>query len=172
MDLIRSLLAALALVAACAPAAAQEARFDSFACRGLDPQPRVGPGQFRNPILAGFYPDPTVARVGEDYYLVASIRTRDVPLGSRGQPSYWGRRQQHLSAEATTRVDFAPRANGDRAGIAALQTEDAFYLLSVGRESGRRVVRLEQRTGSGEPPHGRSWPAAALPASDWMATAP
>ncbi|MBN1451097.1 MAG: glycoside hydrolase family 43 protein, partial [Anaerolineales bacterium] len=27
---------------------------------------------FRNPILPGFYPDPSVCRVGEDYYLVTS----------------------------------------------------------------------------------------------------
>ena len=29
-------------------------------------------GSFRNPILAGFYPDPSVCRVGDDYYLVNS----------------------------------------------------------------------------------------------------
>jgi len=30
------------------------------------------PGSFRNPVLAGFYPDPSICRVGEDYYLVNS----------------------------------------------------------------------------------------------------
>ena len=29
-------------------------------------------GTFRNPILPGFYPDPSICRVGEDYYLVTS----------------------------------------------------------------------------------------------------
>ena len=29
-------------------------------------------GAFRNPILAGFYPDPSLCRVGDDFYLVAS----------------------------------------------------------------------------------------------------
>ncbi|WP_148409890.1 glycoside hydrolase family 43 protein [Murimonas intestini] len=29
-------------------------------------------GQFENPILNGFYPDPSVCRVGEDYYMVTS----------------------------------------------------------------------------------------------------
>ncbi len=29
-------------------------------------------GTYRNPILPGFYPDPTVCRVGDDYYLVNS----------------------------------------------------------------------------------------------------
>ena len=27
---------------------------------------------FRNPIIPGFYPDPSICRVGEDYYLVTS----------------------------------------------------------------------------------------------------
>ena len=30
------------------------------------------PGTFRNPILPGFYPDPSICRVGENYYLVNS----------------------------------------------------------------------------------------------------
>lgn len=30
------------------------------------------PRTFRNPILSGFYPDPSICRVGDDYYLVAS----------------------------------------------------------------------------------------------------
>lgn len=29
-------------------------------------------GKFNNPILAGFYPDPSICKVGEDYYLVNS----------------------------------------------------------------------------------------------------
>lgn len=27
---------------------------------------------FKNPILSGFYPDPSICRVGEDYYMVTS----------------------------------------------------------------------------------------------------
>jgi xylan 1,4-beta-xylosidase len=30
------------------------------------------PDAFRNPILSGFYPDPSICRVGEDFYLVTS----------------------------------------------------------------------------------------------------
>jgi len=30
------------------------------------------PRSFRNPILTGFYPDPSICRVGDDYYLVTS----------------------------------------------------------------------------------------------------
>ncbi len=28
--------------------------------------------KYQNPIIPGFYPDPSVCRVGEDYYLVTS----------------------------------------------------------------------------------------------------
>ena len=50
------------------------ARFHAFAYMGRDavfdtPLPA---GQFRNPILTGFQPDPTLCRVGDDYYLVTS----------------------------------------------------------------------------------------------------
>lgn len=31
-----------------------------------------GAGEYQNPIIAGFYPDPSICRVGEDYYLATS----------------------------------------------------------------------------------------------------
>ena len=49
--------------------------FRSFVYQGEDSltQPvTVRSGEYRNPILAGFYPDPSIVRVGEDYYLVNS----------------------------------------------------------------------------------------------------
>ncbi|HQF39804.1 MAG TPA: glycoside hydrolase family 43 protein [Opitutaceae bacterium] len=49
-------------------------RFDWFEYTGRDdlfaaPLPA---GHYRNPILTGFYPDPAICRVGEDYYLINS----------------------------------------------------------------------------------------------------
>ena len=52
-----------------------EARFDWFTYEGNDSVYRnvdVGPSRYTNPILAGFYPDPSMIRVGENYYLVTS----------------------------------------------------------------------------------------------------
>jgi alpha-N-arabinofuranosidase len=48
--------------------------FHSFTYTGRDTifeQP-LPPGHYRNPILAGYYPDPSICRVGDDYYLVNS----------------------------------------------------------------------------------------------------
>jgi xylan 1,4-beta-xylosidase len=63
------------ILALCAPLAhAQPVSFDWFEYTGRDavfeiPLPA---GHYRNPILAGFYPDPSVTRVGSKFYLVNS----------------------------------------------------------------------------------------------------
>jgi alpha-N-arabinofuranosidase len=69
---IAAALLALSLTAA---APAPVARFAWFDYRGEDPVDRAvkaGPDEYRNPILQGFYPDPSIERVGDDYYLVNS----------------------------------------------------------------------------------------------------
>lgn len=52
----------------------KQARFDWFEYRGEDrifaePLPA---GHYRNPIIAGFYPDPSITRAGDDFYMVHS----------------------------------------------------------------------------------------------------
>lgn len=56
------------------PALAQApARFSDFRYAGHAMESaKPGPGEYRNPILSGYYPDPSVTRVGDDYYLVLS----------------------------------------------------------------------------------------------------
>ncbi|MFN3352041.1 MAG: glycoside hydrolase family 43 protein [Brevundimonas sp.] len=69
-----TLSAALAISLLGCSAAAQEAAFEEFRYAGSDPA-NAAPleaGQYRNPILQGFYPDPSITRAGDDYYLVTS----------------------------------------------------------------------------------------------------
>ena len=54
--------------------------FDWFEYTGHDvvfeqPSP---PGTYRNPVLPGFYPDPSVTRVGDVFYLVNSTDRKSV----------------------------------------------------------------------------------------------
>jgi xylan 1,4-beta-xylosidase len=65
-------LAALWLASAPAPAdASPPARFEAMSYQGTEPaEPPAG--SFRNPILPGFHPDPSIVRVGDDFYLVNS----------------------------------------------------------------------------------------------------
>ena len=69
----------LALLAACVvlPLKADETpsvTFDWFQYEGRDSQfaSPPGPDYYQNPVLAGFYPDPSVVRVDDNYYLVNS----------------------------------------------------------------------------------------------------
>jgi xylan 1,4-beta-xylosidase len=55
--------------------AGAEARFSYVEYSGQDPRvagARAAPDTFRNPIIPGFAPDPSVVRVGGDYFLVNS----------------------------------------------------------------------------------------------------
>jgi alpha-N-arabinofuranosidase len=57
------------------PVSTSNPRFDWFEYRGDDSVyklNRAGPNDYYNPILAGFYPDPTIIRVGDDYYVATS----------------------------------------------------------------------------------------------------
>ena len=48
--------------------------FDHFEYTGRDVafEAPLPAGHYRNPILSGFYPDPSICRVGDDYYLINS----------------------------------------------------------------------------------------------------
>src|SRR3954468_22282592 len=60
------------LAASGAPAA--PVSFDWFEYTGRDTvfETSLPAGHYRNPILAGYYPDPSICRVGDDYYLINS----------------------------------------------------------------------------------------------------
>ena len=70
--MLRLLSLAAALVAT-STAATDLPRFSRFTYEGASQeQATASAGQYRNPILSGYYPDPSVTRVGDDYYLVLS----------------------------------------------------------------------------------------------------
>jgi alpha-N-arabinofuranosidase len=62
-----------ALTASTAAAATDLPRFSNFTYAGRSQeQARALPSEYLNPILSGYYPDPSVTRVGDDYYLALS----------------------------------------------------------------------------------------------------
>lgn len=76
-----------------------------------------------------------------------TIEPRSASIGSLGQPSFVGRRQQHTHATATTALQFVPGESGQKAGLAAFQNREYYYLLSVTRNDGRPIVQLEKAAG-------------------------
>jgi xylan 1,4-beta-xylosidase len=69
-------------------------------------------------------------------------------LDTLGNPSFLGRRQQHLSFEASTA--FAPPSNaGIASGMAAFQSESYWYFLGTRRSGDALQVFLDKRDGQG-----------------------
>ena len=64
-------LAALGINAADAPDTSSWVQFSSFSYNGQTAT-TPKPDEYLNPIIAGFHPDPSICRVGDDYYLVNS----------------------------------------------------------------------------------------------------
>jgi len=63
---------ALAMWLAAGTAWAGDAVFREVRYHGDDGGPPAGVDEYRNPVVAGFYPDPSAIRVGDDFYLVTS----------------------------------------------------------------------------------------------------
>ena len=89
-----------------------------------------------------------------------SLQARPVALSENANPSLLARRQQHMNAAASTAVRFAPRGEGDEAGLVALQTDDYSFFLGVRRRDGGDRIELRRRAGKEE----RIVASAPLPA--------
>ena len=83
------------------------------------------------------------------------LQPRPVWLADKANPSFLARRQSHAHATVTTRVRFAGARVGDRAGLAALQNDDAWYAIAIARTPAGRVVRLTGRSDPADPAAGR-----------------
>lgn len=75
MNIKKQSLVALLFLSVFSPLKAQDASFGYFTYSGDDARfsrPIDRTRQYYNPILAGFYPDPSICRAGDTYYLVNS----------------------------------------------------------------------------------------------------
>jgi xylan 1,4-beta-xylosidase len=67
----------------------------------------------------------------------------------KGVPAFVGRRQQHHIATVSTTFTYKPDKEGDRAGLAAIQNDNAWLFFGVTRIDGRPSVALLARQNSG-----------------------
>jgi alpha-N-arabinofuranosidase len=76
-----------------------------------------------------------------------TLHPQPLSLDSPGGPAFLGRRQQHMSFEATTELEL-PATPDVSAGLAAFQSESYWYFLGVHRRPGAAPeVFLEKRAG-------------------------
>ncbi|MBW6526489.1 glycoside hydrolase family 43 protein [Sphingomonas sp. RHCKR7] len=90
------------------------------------------------------------------------LEARAERVGDGRQPSFLGRRQQHADATLTTLVTFRP-ADGEEAGLVAVQNDNYFLSIAVTRERGRTIVRAARRAGLAEPATGRTLARRPVP---------
>lgn len=75
------------------------------------------------------------------------LRGSAVTLNDADSPAFVGRRQQHFTCQASTRLDFAPTREGDEAGLTVLMNEQHHYEIAVTQREGRRCVIVRRRIG-------------------------
>ena len=142
-----SLMAVLLLVAV--TLAAQDARFATFSysgndnrfCRSIDPE-----HEYFNPILAGFFPDPSICRVGDTYYLVCSSFTfvPGVPLFTSSNLVDWQPmggvltrpKQLPLDGQQVSAGIFAP-------SISYNERNKTFYMITTNVGMGNFFVKTQ-----------------------------
>lgn len=59
-----------------------------------------------------------------------------------GNPSFIGKRQQHLTCSAEVSVDFSAKAENEKAGLIIFQDEKHFYYLCKSVSQGKAVIQL------------------------------
>jgi beta-xylosidase len=73
---------------------------------------------------------------------VLKMKLRPQMLSDKGNPSFIGRRQQHLNFTAKVKLAFTPASDNETAGIAAFQNDENFYYLGITKSKGKKVIRL------------------------------
>ncbi|MFT4090079.1 MAG: glycoside hydrolase family 43 protein [Asticcacaulis sp.] len=81
--------------------------------------------------------------------------TADAIGDTKGAPAFIGRRQQHHVATITTTLTYAPETAADRAGLVALQSDEAYLFFGLTRLDNQTVVALYQRENASDPATGK-----------------
>ncbi|NLK22077.1 MAG: glycoside hydrolase family 43 protein [Epulopiscium sp.] len=97
--------------------------------------------KYKNPIIPGFYPDPSICRVGEDYYLVTSTFSYfpGVPIFHSKDLVNWGQIGNVLDRNSQVNLD----GGGHSAGIFAPTIryhEGTFYMITTNVSGGGNFI--------------------------------
>ncbi len=134
-----------------APAQSASARFDWFEYSGHDPiydSIKASPAQYLNPILTGFYPDPSIVRRGNDYYLVNSSFSYfpGVPLFHSRDLVHWTQIGSVLDRPSQLAVDTAGTSRGIFAPVIR-EHAGTFYMITTRADTGNFIVTTRDPAG-------------------------
>lgn len=109
---------------------------------------------FQNPILSGFYPDPSICRVGEDYYLVCSSFSYfpGLPVFHSKDLLHW--EQLGHAIDRAGQIDYSRSAFSEGLWAPTIRHYDGLFyivntLVSEGREGVRRNYVLTAKNPAG-----------------------
>lgn len=111
--------------------------FSQFVCQGDDDVYKNHPlaaGEFYNPILQGCYPDPSITRKGDDYYLVCSSFAffPGVPIFHSKDLVNWKQIGHVLDRTSQLKVHDTPMSAGVYApDIKYNANNDTFYMITT-----------------------------------------
>ncbi|WP_439585668.1 glycoside hydrolase family 43 protein [Dyadobacter bucti] len=71
-----------------------------------------------------------------------TMRVKPETVMEMGNPSFIGKRQQHLYCTAETEITFSAKSEKEKAGLTILQDESHFYFIAKSIEKGKPVIQL------------------------------
>lgn len=71
-----------------------------------------------------------------------TLKLKPETISDMGNPSFVGKRQQHLTSTAETEVRFSPKADNEKAGLVIFQDERHFYFVAKSKKDGKDVIQL------------------------------
>lgn len=111
--------------------------------------------QIQNPILPGYYPDPSICRAGDDYYLVCSSfeMTPGIPIFHSRDLAHW----TQIGNAMTEENGFHIERDGGVGGIMAPTIryhEGLFYIIDTNlSDKGNFIITAEDPAGPWSEPH-------------------
>lgn len=79
------------------------------------------------------------------------LKLKPETISGYGNPSFVGKRQQHLYSRVETAMQFSTEVENEKAGLVAFQNEKHFYFLALSKKGGQRVIQLyKSNTDDGE----------------------
>ncbi len=131
--------------------------FDWFEYRGNDPvfDAPVPPGSYRNPILAGFHPDPSITRAGDRFYLVTSTFAffPGIPVFESADLVHW--KQIGNVIHRPSQLDFDGLGMSRGVFAPTIEYHDGiFYVANTAVDSGGNFIAMARNpAGPWSDPH-------------------
>jgi xylan 1,4-beta-xylosidase len=71
-----------------------------------------------------------------------TLRLKPETIMDFSNPSFIGKRQQHLYNTVETQLDFTPADTNEKAGLVVFQSESNFYFMAKSTEGGKELIQL------------------------------